>query len=85
MNNADSDITFDVEGGARRTVEEARISELEFCENLPRIGRLGMDYGFDSLREVLVNMTSAGIPFSRVLLLLERGDVPRNMLVESEA
>ena len=79
------DFPFDLEGWALRTVEEDPISELEFCENLPRIGQLGMDYGFEDLREVLVNMTSAGIPFSRVLMLLERGAVPLNMRVESEA
>ena len=79
------DIPYDLEGWALRTVEEAPISELEFCENLPRIGQLGMVYGFEDLREVFVHMTSAGIPFSRVLLLLERGDVLPNMRVESEA
>ena len=64
---------------ARRTIEEAPISESEFSENLPRIGGLARTYGLDPLREIIVTMTSAGVPFLRVLVLLERGDVPPNM------
>lgn len=73
---------FDLEEWAMRTVREAPISEVEFCENLPRIGRLGVTYGFETLRELFVNMTSAGLPFDYVLMLLERGGVPLGMLVE---
>ena len=70
---------INLEAWARRTIEEGLISEWEFRENLWRIGRLARVYGFESLRELFVNMTSAGVSFGRVLMLLERGDVPLGM------
>ena len=76
-------LSFDLEEWARRTIAEALISEIEFCENLPRIGRLGVTYGFESLGELFINMTTAGLAFAQVLILLERGDVPLAMRVES--
>ena len=78
------DLPVNLEGWARRTVAEAPISEVEFGENLPRIGRVGRNYGFESLRELFVQMTSAGLAFAEVLKLLERGDVPLVMKPDME-
>ena len=75
----------DLEDWARRTIEEAPISAWEFSENLPRIGWLARVYGLEPLREIIVTMTSAGLAFSHVLMLLERGDVPPPMQVDVQA
>ena len=69
-----------LEAWAEQTISEGVISEWEFRENLPRIERLGRTYGLTRLRELFVNMTTAGVPFSQVLTLLERGDVPLEMM-----
>ena len=69
----------DLEAWARQVITEGCISEREFGENLPRIGRLAATYGLQPLREAFVKMTTAGVPFDRVLTVLERGDVPLEM------
>ena len=71
------DFPVDLEEWARRTVSEAPISERVFAANLPRIGALGREYGFETLREVLVTLTAAGFPFGHVLTALEPGGVLR--------
>ena len=67
------------EAWVQQIVREGVISEGEFRENLPRIGRLSRTYGSGQLQKLFVNMTTSGISFMRTLTLLERGDVPLEM------
>lgn len=62
---------INLEGWALRTIRDGVIDEWEFAESLPRISQLAMTYGFEPLGEVLVDLTTAGIPFTRALALLE--------------
>lgn len=69
---------MDLEVWAESVIEESGggITHREFGANLPRIGTLGRRHGFDDLKAALIGGTTAGMPFSTTLMVLERFGAP---------
>ena len=60
-----------LEHWAFKVCRDAPISEAEFAAHLPRVGSLLERYGKEELYRIFVGMTSKGVPFEKVLELME--------------